>query len=138
MEIALTYDPRWRYTPQGHSPFWASLDTVEYVRVLLEELGMTVLPLKADDAFETRLADIKHKYGLDKPLVVQYFDWMGGVLRGDLGKSIHTNWEVSDVIIRRMPITLHLSILAFIVSICIGVPAVLGVSFTVRVPVNPF
>jgi D-alanine-D-alanine ligase len=84
MEIALTYDPRWRYTPQGRTSFWASLDTVEYVSVLLEELGMTVLPLKADDAFETRLADIKHKYA--RPVVF----WLNEFMPTASGRDMFT------------------------------------------------
>ena len=107
---------------------------------ILVFLGMRLLPgdpilllitrSESTQVTEEQITLLEQEYGLDKPLVVQYFDWMGGVLRGDLGKSIHTNWEVSDVIIRRMPITLHLSILAFIVSICIGVPA--GVICAIR------
>jgi D-alanine-D-alanine ligase len=84
MEIVLTYDPRWRYTPQGRTSFWASLDTVEYVSVLLEELGMTVLPLNADAAFETRLADIRHKY--TRPLVF----WLNEFMPTASGRDMFT------------------------------------------------
>ena len=57
MKIVLTYDPRWGYTPEDHTPFWASLDTVEYVAGLLEETGNTALLVAADDAFEFRLGN---------------------------------------------------------------------------------
>jgi D-alanine-D-alanine ligase len=62
MRIVLTYDPRWAYTPQDHTPFWASLDTVDYVTELLEETGNTVLRVQADEAFELRLAAISSQY----------------------------------------------------------------------------
>jgi D-alanine-D-alanine ligase len=62
MKIVLTYDPRWGYTPKDHTPFWASLDTVDYVTGLLEETGSTVLRVKADEAFESRLGEISSRY----------------------------------------------------------------------------
>jgi D-alanine-D-alanine ligase-like ATP-grasp enzyme len=62
MRIVLTYDPRWEYTPKDHTPFWASLDTVDDVTGLLEETGNAVLRVQADEAFELRLVDISSKY----------------------------------------------------------------------------
>jgi len=62
MNIVLTYDPRWGYTPENHTTFWESLDTVEYVVGLLEETGNTVLPVKTDDTFEVRLKEIMNKH----------------------------------------------------------------------------
>jgi len=67
MRVVLTYDPCWQYTPKDHTPFWASLDTVEYVAGLLEETGTTVLLVKADGALEFRLVEIMNKYS--SPLV---------------------------------------------------------------------
>ena len=62
MNIVLTYDPRWGYTPENHTTFWESLDTVEYVAELLRETGNTVLPVKTDDTFEFRLKEIMNKH----------------------------------------------------------------------------
>jgi peptide/nickel transport system permease protein len=73
---------------------------------------------------------IRHDLGLDRPLLVQYFDWIGDVVTGDLGTSIIHRGKVSDDIKRRMPITLHLGGLAFIISIIIGIP--MGVIAAVR------
>jgi len=84
MKIVLTYDPHWEYTPEGHTPFWASLDTVEYVAGLLEETGNTVLPVKADDAFEFRLGEIMHRHS--KPLVF----WLNEFMPTDSGKDMFT------------------------------------------------
>jgi len=67
MEIVLTYEPRWEYTPEDQTPIWASLDTVEYVDGLLEETGNTVLLVKADDTLEFRLEEIMNKHS--EPLV---------------------------------------------------------------------
>jgi peptide/nickel transport system permease protein len=73
---------------------------------------------------------IRHDLGLDRPLVVQYFDWLGHVVRGDLGTSIIHRGKVGDDIKRRLPITLHIGGLAFIISIIIGIP--MGVIAAVR------
>jgi peptide/nickel transport system permease protein len=73
---------------------------------------------------------VKHQYGMDRPMVVQYFDWLGGVFRGDLGKSILTHVPVADEIIRRLPITLNLGLPAFALGIIFGIPA--GIVCAVR------
>jgi len=82
MKIVLTYDARWEYTPEGHTPFWASLDTVEYVTRLLEEMGNTVLPVKADNTLEFRLREIMSKYS--NPLVF----WLQDTMTTDPGKDV--------------------------------------------------
>jgi len=61
----VTYDPGWGYTPGDRTPFWASLDTVEYVSALLEQTGLCVSLVPADDAFEAMLCDQAHR-GLGK------------------------------------------------------------------------
>ena len=84
MKIVLTYDPRWDYTPEDHTPFWASLDTVEYVAGLLEETGNTILLVKADNALESRLGEIMNDYS--GPLVF----WLNEFMPTDSGKDIFT------------------------------------------------
>jgi peptide/nickel transport system permease protein len=73
---------------------------------------------------------IRHDLGIDRPLLVQYFDWLGGILTGDFGNSIIHRGAVIDDIKQRLPITMHLGILAFIISIIIGIP--MGVITAVR------
>ncbi|HSW35305.1 MAG TPA: ABC transporter permease [Candidatus Limnocylindrales bacterium] len=65
---------------------------------------------------------IKQQLGLDQPLVVQYVKWMGDVFTGDLGNSLITKTAVMKDIQVRLPVTLHLGILAFVLSIIIGLP----------------
>jgi peptide/nickel transport system permease protein len=72
---------------------------------------------------EEQIAALRHEFGMDKSIIVQYFDWLGGLLHGDLGKSILQRVPVAYEIIRRLPITLHLGLMAFIISIIIGIPA---------------
>lgn len=79
---------------------------------------------------EKEIAIMRHEAGLDKPLIVQYGDWMNGVLHGDMGRSILSKVEVKDEIARRIPITLYLGFLALALGIIIGIPA--GVICAVR------
>jgi peptide/nickel transport system permease protein len=65
-------------------------------------------------------AKLQHKYGLDKNLVMQYFNWIGGLLRGDMGLSIHYQESVSALMAKRVPITLLLGLLSFIISSILG------------------
>jgi peptide/nickel transport system permease protein len=73
---------------------------------------------------------IRHEVGIDRNLAVQYIDWLGSALRGDLGKSIINRSDVADEIIRRLPISMYLAGIAFIISIVVGIP--LGVISAVR------
>jgi peptide/nickel transport system permease protein len=76
------------------------------------------------------LAFFRHKYGLDQPIPMQYLTWLGLAVRGDLGRSIRTGIEVRDEIVRRLPITLELALLALLVAIVLALPA--GVLSAVR------
>jgi peptide/nickel transport system permease protein len=63
---------------------------------------------------------LRHKFGLDKSLVMQYFDWIGGLFRGDMGVSIHYQESVAALMAKRVPITLYLGLLSFIISSILG------------------
>lgn len=73
----------------------------------------------------SKRAEIEARYGLDRPLVVQYGIWLGHVLQGDLGTSIVTRRPVSSLIWQALPHSLALGGLAFLFSAVVGV--VLGV-----------
>lgn len=70
------------------------------------------------------------EFGLDKPLVVQYFVWLGHAVRGDLGKSINESRPAIDMIKERIGPTLELAIAGWALSIFIGIP--LGILSAVR------
>lgn len=84
MNIVLTYDPRWEYTPQDQTPIWASMDTVDYVTELLEECGCTAILLKADPMFQINLQGILNKY--PRSLVF----WLNEFMPLDTGKEVFT------------------------------------------------
>ncbi|HOM96774.1 MAG TPA: ABC transporter permease [Acetomicrobium sp.] len=66
--------------------------------------------------------NIRHQYGLDRPLAVQYFSFMKSLLRGDLGESIIQHKPVSELIAERFFVTLELSLTALFISFLISIP----------------
>src|SRR5262249_59263229 len=76
------------------------------------------------------LEEIRQKYGLNDPIIVQYFRWVGLALRGDLGESIGTRESVVWTVARKLPITIELAFLAVLVALAIAIPA--GIFSAVR------
>ncbi len=69
-------------------------------------------------------AELRIKFGLDQPMIVQYWKWLLLILQGDLGNSIYgSRIPVSQLLIEAAPRTLSLALLAFFVSIAIAIPA---------------
>ena len=73
------------------------------------------------EASETAKDAMRERLGLNKPILVQYVDWLGGVLHGDLGESLRDDTPVSQLILRRLPVTLELALGTFAVSLTISV-----------------
>ena len=71
---------------------------------------------------QEQIALLKKKLGLDKPLPVQYLRWMGGIFQGDLGQSIKFNRPVSEMIAERIPNTLLLVGVAFLITLLVALP----------------
>jgi peptide/nickel transport system permease protein len=75
------------------------------------------------EASEQAKEQMREQLGLNKPIVVQYVDWLGGVLHGDLGNSLVDGTPVSQLILQRLPVTLELALGTFLVSVTIAVVA---------------
>ncbi len=73
---------------------------------------------------------LEEKYGMDKSLPMQYFNWVSGAFHGDLGISLFYNVKVSTLLEERLPITAHIAIISIIISIILGITA--GVICTLR------
>lgn len=89
--------------------------------------GVRALPgdpatvLAGQEASPQAVAAIRQDYGLDRPLPVQYVDYVARALHGDLGRSTHDKLPVAQIITERLPITIELSALAIAVAIVVGV-----------------
>ena len=77
-----------------------------------------------------QIEHLKHELGMDRPLPVQYFDWLKNAVQGDLGKSILYRYDVLQEIGNRLPITLYLGLWSFAIGCLIG--PLLGVASAVR------
>lgn len=82
------------------------------------------------DASAEQQAELRHSLGLDRPLYVQYFDWLGKAVRGNLGESIFLGKPVTSALAERAEPTILLGSLALIVSLIIGL--VTGVLSAIR------
>lgn len=69
-------------------------------------------------------------FGLDKPLYVQYWDWLSGMMRGDFGTSFLKSDPVSALILERLPTTLLLTVSSFVLAMLIAIP--LGIACALR------
>ncbi|TRD23299.1 ABC transporter permease subunit [Palleronia caenipelagi] len=70
-----------------------------------------------------RYEELRQQYGFDQPIWVQFWDYMTGILQGDLGQSFVTNRPVWDEFFTLFPATLELSLCAIIIATAIGIPA---------------
>jgi peptide/nickel transport system permease protein len=74
------------------------------------------------DATPQAIARFEHDQGLDRPLHIQYLDWLGRALHGDFGTSFQNHVPVGPELLARLPVTLELAILAFMIANVIAVP----------------
>jgi peptide/nickel transport system permease protein len=89
--------------------FAVSLLVFVVVRVLPGDPALLIMGTQGSPEATARL---RHAMGLDQPLLVQYLDWLGRALRGDLGVSIQYDLPVGRLIVSRFPVTLPLALLA--------------------------
>ncbi|WOI55903.1 ABC transporter permease [Palleronia sp. LCG004] len=85
--------------------------------------GDPVLAMAGEDRDPETLAFLREKYRLNDPIPVQYFNWVGNALRGDLGISLRTNQPVTELIAQKLPVTIQLATMAMIFAVVIGIPA---------------
>ncbi len=85
--------------------------------------GDPALVLAGEDRDPNVIAYIRHKYHLDQPLPVRYFLWATGALTGDLGESLRNKMPVGTLVLQKLPVTLELGGLAFLIALLIGIPA---------------
>jgi peptide/nickel transport system permease protein len=62
-----------------------------------------------------------HQYGLDKPIPVQYWDWLTNILRGNLGKSIGVGQDIGSLIADRLPRTAYIGVIVFLIGVVGGI-----------------
>ena len=73
---------------------------------------------------------LRHELGLDLPLHIQYGRWLGGVFRGDVGKSLWTGVSTAESIFEKFPVSFELGLLATIIALIIAIP--IGIYSAIR------
>ncbi len=82
------------------------------------------------DSTPELLEQVEARYGLDQPVVTQYLNWMGGVLKGDFGISFRSGEEIFPEILTRFQVTAQLAIMGAVISCLIAIP--LGIIAAVK------
>lgn len=75
-------------------------------------------------------AELRHSYGLDDPVPVQYAKWIVGIFQGDLGKSYRTRQPITEQLVQALPVTIELAALALFMSVIVAIP--LGVLSAIK------
>ncbi len=92
--------------------------------------GDPVEVMLGESAQPTDRTALRHALGLDQPVAVQLLDYFSGLLRFDLGTSLHTQRPIADLLLERLPATIELTIAALLIAVAIAFP--LGVLSAVR------
>jgi peptide/nickel transport system permease protein len=96
-----------------------SIVTFTLIRVLPGDVAATRL---GENANPENVAELRKIMGLDRPIAIQYLEWSGDLLRGEPGRSLNSDLPVGDQLLRRLPVTVELTIFSLLLSIFIGVP----------------
>ena len=83
---------------------------------------LDVMYADADDMTLEELDELRKSLGMDKPFHIQYVSWIGGLLRLDAGTSLWTRKPVVNELVERLPVTVELALLAFLLQLTIAVP----------------
>ncbi|MEU9829762.1 ABC transporter permease [Micromonospora chersina] len=121
---------RYLLTRAWHSALTLLLSTVVVFLGVRALPGDPALALAGEDRSPEALEAIRHHYGLDQPIPIQFAQYVGRVVQGDFGVSIRTGIPVSSMLTTALPVTVELSLLAIVLAAALGVGA--GVLAAVR------
>jgi len=110
-------------------PTLLGLLTIVFVLSRVVPVDPAVL-LAGENASAEQAQRIRERFGLDKPLAIQFVDYLYDTARGDLGRSLYTQQPVLADLASRLPATLELAVAATLVAMLIGVP--LGILAALR------
>jgi len=92
--------------------------------------GDVVTLMMQENQYAQSLEEMREKLGLNRPIYLQYFEWIGRAMRGDLGESLYSSRPVLQELARRAPVSLELGAVAVFFAVLMGVP--IGVLSAVR------
>ena len=96
---------------------------VTFAFIVLRTSGDPVVALVGPDALPEEIAQFRADWGLDRPLPVQYVTYVGQMLTGNFGTSLREHRPVLDIIAERVPATVVLGLIAYLIAAAVGIPA---------------
>lgn len=84
--------------------------------------GDPVRQIVGPDAPQERVNEVRRELGLEQPIYIQYWSFLGDAVRGDFGRSLLTRQPVTTEIMTRLPVTIKIATLALGIAILIGIP----------------
>jgi peptide/nickel transport system permease protein len=91
--------------------------------------GDPAINILGPSATPQAVADIHHHLGLDKPLPVQYLNWLGNALRGNLGKAYQNNQTTVSALRQRLPVTIELLIISQLLALIVSIPVAIYAAY---------
>ena len=110
----------------------ATVMTLAFILTRLS--GDLAISIAGPNATAADIEAVRKAYGLDRPVLEQFFDWVGRALTGDLGNSYFFQTRVSTLIAERMPVTLTLGLTGLSLALLISIP--MGILAAVRENTN--
>jgi peptide/nickel transport system permease protein len=107
--------------------FLVTVGVFSMVRLLPGDIATLMV---SEQGYASDIEGIRHLLGLDKPIIVQYADYMGHVFRGDLGTSLWTKRQVLQELMLRVPVSVELGAMAITISLCLALP--IGIISAIR------
>ncbi|MFC2948016.1 ABC transporter permease [Virgibacillus sediminis] len=84
--------------------------------------GNPAFIILGEDSSPEAIEQLEQQLGLDKPMVIQYFDWLANIVVGDLGQSIYSEESVSQIIAERLGPTFSLMLVSMLLTLIIAIP----------------
>jgi len=103
---------------------------VRFIPGSVIDMMVAEMTAQAGQSSELTAEKIEEALGLDEPIYVQYGRWLSHAIRGDLGRSLWTNRNITNEIFSRLPVSLELGILAIITALIVAIP--IGVFSAIR------
>lgn len=84
--------------------------------------GDAAVVVAGDNATPEQVQQVREQLQLDRPLLIRYVDWLGGVVTGDLGQSFRTGQPVAEALAQRIPVSFQITIVAQLLALLVAVP----------------
>lgn len=99
--------------------------------------GNPAFLILGEDSSPEAIEQLEQQLGLDKPAVLQYFDWLGNIFTGNLGESIYSEEPVSQIISNRIGPTFSLMVVSMILTLIIAIPTAIFIVWKRNTALDP-